>query len=131
MFAIGGVGLRCVPKEVAVPNGCYTCDQFMHPREPDSIGEFCLSPSIVEYTSITFLLDDIIIALWEPLDQLGYTTRLHKALRNLQEAMAQTSEPHATQVAVANRLATPDRGMDSASSEGNMRPAGSQEAPTV
>jgi hypothetical protein len=73
-MSMNGILIKEVGTDVAVPDGAtsYKKDQY------------CTAPGSVQYMTISFALDGLLGALHQHLDKLGYTMKLHTALRDLQ-----------------------------------------------
>jgi hypothetical protein len=74
-MSVGGILIKELPLNVQVPDGATSWKK----------DQFCTSPGSVDYVSITFQTDGLLDALHKQLDALGYTKKLHAALRELQQ----------------------------------------------
>ena len=73
-MSMNGILIKELGTDVPVPDGAtsYKKDQY------------CTAPGSADYVSITFATDGLLGALHQHLDKLGYTMKLHTALRDLQ-----------------------------------------------
>jgi hypothetical protein len=74
-MSVGGILIKELPLNVQVPDGATSWKK----------DQFCTSPGSVDYVTITFQTDGLLDALHKQLDALGYTKKLHAALRELQQ----------------------------------------------
>ena len=74
-MSVEGILIKELQNDVPVPDGATSWKK----------DQYCTSPGSVDYVTITFQTDGLLDALHKQLDALGYTKKLHAALRELQQ----------------------------------------------
>jgi hypothetical protein len=93
-MSVEGILIKELQNDVPVPDGATSWKK----------DQYCASPGSVQYVSITFQTDGLLDALHQQLDALGYTKKLHAALRELQQHLEERTTQDELGAMINNKI---------------------------